>query len=138
MSDFRFDVDEITGCWNWLGYVGKDGYGRQFKTKDRVSTLVHVNSFVRNKGPVPDGMEIDHVCRNRRCINPDHLRAITHKENVPKGEGVASAKLTAVQVIDIRKEYTEGGISQKGLATKYGVSQMAICRLVQGKNWATV
>lgn len=76
----KYLADESTGCWNWLAYVNPDGYG-MFKHKGMM-TLAHKASYELLVKSVPDGFELDHVCHNRKCVNPDHLRVVTHTENV--------------------------------------------------------
>lgn len=76
-------------CLVWFGGVGS-GYGRIARGPElgpdcprMVST--HFAMYVLHKGPVPEGLEIDHLCRNRACCNPDHLEAVSHSENVLRG-----------------------------------------------------
>lgn len=70
------------GCWVWLGRLGKDGYGRVGR-----SALAHRAVYELHRGPVPAGMTLDHLCRNTACVNPDHLEAVTNRENVLRSEG---------------------------------------------------
>lgn len=71
-------------CWIWSGYKNQKGYGAlKFRGK---STLAHRAAYELLVGPIPDGLEIDHKCRNRLCVNPLHLEPVTHKENVGRGE----------------------------------------------------
>lgn len=70
-------------CWKWLGNKNGNGYG-QFKKFGLVIRL-HKFSYEFFKGEVPQGLEIDHLCRNRSCFNPEHLEAVTHKINIQRG-----------------------------------------------------
>lgn len=85
---FFAKVDRGDGCWLWLACRQRDGYG-SFRAGDS-SALAHVFSWELLNGPVPQGLELDHLCRNRRCVRPDHLEPVTHAENVRRGE-LASA-----------------------------------------------
>lgn len=70
----------IGPCHVFKGYKDKLGYGKV--SNKGGSTLVHVVVWVKEKGPVPEGLELDHVCRVRACCNVNHLRAVTHQVNV--------------------------------------------------------
>lgn len=70
-------------CWIWAKHLNGDGYGvirvgGRIQMAHRVSYEVHV-------GPIPDGLVIDHLCRNRACMRPDHLEPVSHAENVRRG-----------------------------------------------------
>lgn len=86
MSKFR--VNPEIGCHEWTACKGKDGYGR-FNTGGKHGPVVraHKFSYETFKGPIPDGLQIDHLCRNRICCNPDHLEAVTQQENIRRGDG---------------------------------------------------
>lgn len=72
-----------SGCWLWLNFVGLNGYGQGYINGKKVNA--HVVSYVTFKGAVPEGLEIDHLCRTRCCVNPEHLEAVTHKVNAYRG-----------------------------------------------------
>ncbi len=86
-------VDEF-GCWAWQGKLTDKGYGAIRKNKSidpkQLNNLTHIVMYEALVGPVSYGLELDHKCRNRRCCNPAHLEAVTHRENVLRGEGLAA------------------------------------------------
>lgn len=68
------------GCWLWTGPLYSNGYGEfNFDGRNR---RAHRFAYDRLVGPIPDGLELDHLCRVRRCVNPAHLEPVTHEENV--------------------------------------------------------
>lgn len=93
----RFDIVDRgykTKCHIWNMSKSKLGYGRVW---DGVSVqLAHRFAWSRVNGPVPEGLEIDHLCRQRDCINVDHLDAVTHRENVIRGKMPELARLRQI------------------------------------------
>lgn len=78
-----------SGCWEWTGYKSELGYG-QFnkkgnKTNGRKLMKAHRFAYECLVGPIPDGLELDHLCRNPSCVNPAHLEPVTHRENMRRG-----------------------------------------------------
>jgi hypothetical protein len=72
------------GCWEWLAGLTMDGYG-QFHPRRGFPTHAHRYSYDLLVGPIPDGLDVDHLCRNRKCVNPDHLEPVTVKVNILRG-----------------------------------------------------
>ncbi len=86
------------GCWEWQGYVDKKGYGKLWvggRSGRRLAA--HRASYAVFAGPIPDGLVIDHLCRNTRCINPDHLEPVPQRTNLLRGESpMATARRTGL------------------------------------------
>lgn len=81
------EIDPETECWIWTG-AASSGYGRM--TVDGRTRLSHVVSYEALVGPIPPGLELDHLCRVRRCANPDHLEPVTRRENTLRGDSIAA------------------------------------------------
>lgn len=74
----QYEEDE-NGCWIWWGKPDAGGYGRL--SINHRDAYAHRASYEHHVGPIPDGLTIDHLCRNRKCINPAHLEPVTLSEN---------------------------------------------------------
>jgi hypothetical protein len=82
----RLSVGGLDACWNWQGKL-TDGYGRIWDGPARRAYRSHRVIWTLLRGPIPEGLTIDHLCRNRACGNPRHMELVTRRENVLRGEG---------------------------------------------------
>jgi len=74
-------VKKTETCWEWVAGKVSDGYGTFHVAPGQGMGSAHIVSWEMARGPVPEGLEIDHLCRNRSCVNPDHMEAVTHRVN---------------------------------------------------------
>ena len=84
-----------SGCWLWMGTGDANGYGMFRRTRSRAMSRAHRVAFELFIGPIPATLILDHKCRVRGCVNPDHLEPVTYKENAVRGDtGINSARKT--------------------------------------------
>lgn len=85
IARFLAKVDKRADCWEWTAAQNGNGYG--VVTVRSIVVLAHRASYLIANGSIPDGLELDHLCRNKSCVNPEHLEAVTHEENMRRAPG---------------------------------------------------
>lgn len=130
-SPVEYVVDQETGCWIWQRGINAYGYGRAY---DKGKTVqAHRLFYERKYGPIPDGLDPDHLCRNRACVNPDHMELVSRAENVRRG---AAAKLSMAKARFIRAVVLAPiKPSRRALAAEFGVTVAAIQAVLEGRSW---
>lgn len=127
MSDFQAYIRNRvsvapSGCWVWQLSCDPDGYGYGcFQQRRRKAHRLSYEAF---KGPIPDGLQIDHLCRVRNCVNPDHLEAVTCGENIRRGE--TGGRLKA----ECKRGHS---FAEHGFRTKRGVQLCRECTRIRSK-----
>jgi hypothetical protein len=130
-GQWRISVEDRgfeTACHIWLGSKDLRGYGQA--SNDGQVEPTHRIAYARVHGPVPAGMDIDHLCRIPSCCNPAHLEAVTHAENNRRGAGT---KLTKSQALAVRA----GERPHREIAMAYGISQRTVRSIKNGETWVT-
>jgi hypothetical protein len=83
-------IDDAMGCWNWVGSKTGNGYGNiHYNGKSRPA---HRIMWELEYGDIPIGMDLDHLCRNPKCVNPNHLEVVTRSENLRRSPLVGKNK----------------------------------------------
>jgi hypothetical protein len=120
----HYEVDAGTGCWVWVRRIDSHGYGRAAE-----SELAHRRSYRENVGDLAPSQPLDHLCRNRRCVNPDHLEPVTARENNVRSfiaRGIRPDRQTCSRGHDMGDAYVE--------AT--GRRKCRECRRTWAREWA--
>lgn len=130
------DRGYTTPCWIFTGHITKKGYGQMRLPGDSTRMYpAHRVFYMQHKGPIPDGKQLDHLCRVRECVNPDHLEPVTNLENSRRG---AKAKLDRAAVLEIRNTPMRYGLN-KALAAKFGVHPQVISDVRHGRRgWTSI
>lgn len=144
LPESRYEIDPETGCWNWTGNLLKSGYGRILK--GHKTTRAHRYFYEMHNGPIPNGEMICHRCDSPRCVNPAHLFAGMHADNMRDlsekglrhgtftghvGEKMTHTKLTDEQAISALADAR----THAAIAADFGVSRSTISMLKSGRNW---
>jgi len=133
----KFDPDtayviKADSCWIWQRAKDNMGYGVFERKENRHKA--HRYFWEKKHGPIPKGLELDHLCRVPSCVNPDHLEPVTHAENCRRGK---RARLTSERVGYIRKR-VEQGFSHSAVAREMGLHHSTVNGIIRGKRWVGV
>ncbi len=120
-----------TACWLWAAGLGAGGYG---KTTLRHKTLLaHRVAYELERGPIPPGLMLDHLCRVRRCVRPDHLEPVTARENTARSE-TPGAAMIRTGVCQRGHNVEETGVS----INTHGERQCRACKNAKSAEWAAL
>lgn len=126
-------VDQETGCWNWTGTMTR-GYGKFTLTSGNTQITIGAHRLVwRLYGGAKIGSthQLDHVCRNRKCVNPEHMEIVTISEN---NRRKPATRLTEAVVTQIRSELSSGA-HYKVIAAKYGLTMGHVINIRERRVW---
>lgn len=84
----KVSKDAETSCWTWTGHRDPKGYGRFCEGGRGNTRLAHRVAYAALVGPIPDGLDLDHLCVNPPCVNPAHLEPVTHEENIRRRDAL--------------------------------------------------
>ena len=141
------DKKEDHECWNWLGSINSAGYGN-FGFNGKIVGS-HMISCIIHNIEIPKGMEVTHLCNNRMCVNPKHLKIATHKDNMEymidckrnyicdnKGEKNPMHSLTECDIKNIREICNNDKyINLAELAKEYGITKGHLYNIISNKCW---
>lgn len=135
-GDFWSKVNKTKSCWLWTAALHSAGYGVvriNCSKENRKGELVYAHRFVYEslRGPIPHGLHLDHLCRVRNCVNPDHLEPVTGKVNALRGTSPAAK--------NAKKTHCKRGHELAGenlyLRPDTGTRQCLICKHLNFKEW---
>lgn len=110
-----------SGCWEWTGTKDR-GYG--YVAHNGKTTQAHRAVYEELVGPIPSGLQIDHLCRNRSCVNPKHLELVTQRVNILRGEGLTAQNARKTHCAKGHEFSTANTYHRKS----NGVRECAACR----------
>lgn len=120
------------GCWTWTACRTSDGYGQIKGHRTRKLWYAHRVSYELVNGPIPDGLQIDHLCRNPSCVNPEHLEAVTPRRNTMRSRSL-TAKLA--RQTHCKRGHPLSGDNLYQSALRRGQRQCLTCRRARERRY---
>lgn len=124
----------LSGCWEWAGSRQPKGYGT-VRGDNGKTALAHRAMYELLREPIPPELEIDHLCRNRSCVNPDHLEVVTPYENFIRGESPLAQKRRQISCINGHSFDEKNTISYIRKGATREARHCRICMRTYIKNW---
>jgi hypothetical protein len=132
-----FYVVDESGCWVWTGSVNRAGYG-EIQRKGSAERRAHRFVYAHHRGAIPAGMNVHHLCENRLCVNPDHLKVLPPNEHSRlHARAKFDSTLNPERVREIRNRAARGH-STRTLAREFGVTHQSISSIIHRRTWADV
>lgn len=125
---FWVKVDKTSDCWVWTGAVNSRGYG-SFGLQGSMRQA-HRVAYELLVGPIPAGLVLDHLCRNRLCVRPEHLEVVTNRENVLRGVGACATNARKTRCVKGHPLVGENLSIEKG-----GGRRCVTCRREKARRW---
>lgn len=130
---FWSKVKKTDSCWNWTGHLVRGGYGRYIVALGSKPIPAHRVSYQLTFGEIPKNLVIDHLCRNPKCVNPEHLEAVTQQINILRG--VSPAHFNALKTHCKRgHEFNEENTIYRSNSNRK-TRDCKLCNLIRNKNW---
>lgn len=131
-------IEKTDSCWNWIGYINPKGYGKYYLAVKSKSVPAHRYIYEFLVGEITKGLTLDHLCRNRRCVNPTHLEAVTIKENVLRGIGISAQNIRKTHCKrghEFTKENTRLRINKSGENGRICLTCKRALDIIKNRKW---
>lgn len=126
METFWNKVQKSNDCWRWIGRIESYGYGR-FYFKGKL-ILAHRMAYELLVGEIKEGLQLDHLCRNRWCVNPAHLEQVTQKQNILRGVGAPAKNARKKNCPKCGSEYSLYSNGKSGKTRRCKPCSIASCK----------